>query len=160
MFALPFNETSCSLQVHDGGENGAVIDWVVMKPSSSSGDPMPQDNTKPPYSCEHCSYKSMKKSNFMTHVRTHTGERPFSCPHCERSFTQKIHLEDHVRTHTGECLFSCTVCTSRFARKSHLTEHLRRHTGERPFGCPHCPYRCARKSTLKVHLMTKHTSLN
>jgi hypothetical protein len=51
------------------------------------------------YVCDFCPKSFHKKSNYVDHVRIHTGEKPFICRVCQRAFTQKSHLKSHSIIH-------------------------------------------------------------
>ncbi|XP_039297032.1 zinc finger protein 432-like isoform X3 [Nilaparvata lugens] len=109
-----------------------------------------------PFSCDLCDYKATQKSNLIKHLKSHTGERPFSCDLCDYKATRKSCLIIHLRTHTGETPFSCNLCDYKTTHKSTLIRHLMSHTGKRPFSCDFCDYKAIQKSSLITHLMT-HT---
>ncbi|XP_066976268.1 uncharacterized protein [Macrobrachium rosenbergii] len=46
--------------------------------------------------CPFCSYRSVHKSHFDEHYRTHTGEKPFICPHCSYQTGVKANLRRHI----------------------------------------------------------------
>ncbi|XP_077110262.1 uncharacterized protein LOC143766448 isoform X2 [Ranitomeya variabilis] len=110
------------------------------------------------FSCSECGKCFDKKSNFVTHHRTHTGEKPFSCSECGKCFAHKSHFVIHQRTHTGVKPFSCSECGKCFACKSHFVNHQRTHTGEKPFSCSECGKCFARKSHFVIHQRT-HTGV-
>ncbi|XP_073421049.1 uncharacterized protein [Dendrobates tinctorius] len=88
---------------------------------------------KKSFSCSECGKCFARKSNFVTHKRTHTGEKPFSCSECGKYFSLKGNLVKHQRTHTGEKPFSCSECGKYFSNKSDCVKHQRTHTGEKLF---------------------------
>ncbi|XP_069605794.1 zinc finger protein 182-like isoform X2 [Ranitomeya imitator] len=111
-----------------------------------------------PFSCSECGKCFAHKSHFVIHQRTHTGVKPFSCSECGKCFACKSHFVNHQRTHTGEKLFSCSECGKCFARKSHFVIHQRTHTGVKPFSCPDCGKCFAHKSHFVIHQRT-HTGV-
>ncbi|XP_073420649.1 oocyte zinc finger protein XlCOF8.4-like [Dendrobates tinctorius] len=111
---------------------------------------------KKPFSCSECGKCFNKKSNFVIHQRTHTGEKPFSCSECGKYFAHKSNFVTHHRTHTGEKPFSCSECGKYFAQKSNFVTHQRTHTGEKPFSCSECGKCFGHKSDFATHQRT-HT---
>ncbi|XP_066976271.1 uncharacterized protein [Macrobrachium rosenbergii] len=49
--------------------------------------------------CPYCSYKSDKRSNFLEHFRTHTGEKPYACTVCCYRTGVRGNLNRHFRLH-------------------------------------------------------------
>ncbi|XP_073404551.1 uncharacterized protein [Dendrobates tinctorius] len=104
-----------------------------------------------PFSCLECGKCFTLKSNFVNHLRYHTGETRFSCSECGKSFTRISYLVDHVRIHTGEKPFSCLECGKCFSQKRSLTVHQRSHTGEKPYSCPECGKHFMHKDSVGRH---------
>ncbi|XP_066970940.1 longitudinals lacking protein, isoforms H/M/V-like isoform X31 [Macrobrachium rosenbergii] len=116
----------------EGFSEGAATNWTHTGgriPVTGSGGS--QANTSLIHQCRFCPYRSAVRTNWVNHMRTHTGERPFACPWCPVRFTQKVSLVGHMRTHTGE----------------------------KPYSCPHCDFRTAKKGNLKPHILYKHSKL-
>lgn len=51
------------------------------------------------WQCTTCPFSAYLKSNFIEHMRIHTGEKPFGCKICLKRFTQSSHLKVHSKTH-------------------------------------------------------------
>ncbi|CAF95422.1 unnamed protein product, partial [Tetraodon nigroviridis] len=107
------------------------------------------------HTCSQCSYFSDRKSNYIQHIRTHTGDcvRPFQCLYCDYSSSQKTHLTRHMRTHSGERPFKCESCNYLAANQHEVTRHARQvHNGPKPLSCPYCDYKTADRSNYKKHV--------
>mmetsp|Transcript_7629 Transcript_7629/g.12489 ORF Transcript_7629/g.12489 Transcript_7629/m.12489 type:complete len:251 (-) Transcript_7629:168-920(-) len=56
-------------------------------------------HTEHAFCCQFCGKKFGRKSNWMEHTRTHTGERPFKCAVCQKGFKQQYTLKKHMKGH-------------------------------------------------------------
>ena len=77
-----------------------------------------------PFKCDHCEYRSYKKSCVKKHSMTHSEDKPYQCQYCDHKARFKADLEKHERTHTGERPFECEFCEYRAAVKSSVTQHM------------------------------------
>ncbi|XP_056409934.1 oocyte zinc finger protein XlCOF22-like isoform X2 [Hyla sarda] len=106
---------------------------------------------KKQYVCSECGKSCKSPSHLVVHERIHTGEKPYSCSECSKCFAHKSTLIIHERSHTGEKPYSCSECGKCFISKSELVIHERSHTGEKPYSCSECGKCFAHKSTLIIH---------
>ncbi|XP_054423774.1 histone-lysine N-methyltransferase PRDM9 [Pteronotus mesoamericanus] len=107
-----------------------------------------------PYVCGECGRGFTRKSNLITHQRTHSGEKPYVCGECGQGFTWKSSLITHQRTHSGEKPDVCGECGRGFTWKSSLIIHQRTHLGGKPYVCGECGRGFTRKSNLIIHQKT------
>ena len=113
-------------------------------------------STRKKHACDYCAKEFRWKSDMITHVRTHTGERPYSCDQCEYISANKSDLTRHIRTHTGENPFSCDVCGKSFGESGNLKRHQLTHSGDKQHRCDQCGKKFSLKCNLTRHLLT-HT---
>ena len=65
-------------------------------------------NFKCPYF--ECRFKTMKSSTFQDHYKQHTDERPFQCKLCARKFRRKSDCLSHIRSHDDRLKLHCDHC--------------------------------------------------
>ncbi|XP_055295142.1 zinc finger protein 300-like [Sitodiplosis mosellana] len=130
------------------------------------------------HKCEVCDHMTLSKSNLLTHLRIHTGEKPFQCDVCSNTFSRKYNLIRHKKTHgqfrCTKCnqgferesvtinherccnprQFECEICGHKAKQKINLTYHMRIHTGAKPFECSICFKAFTKKSHLQSHSIT------
>ena len=78
------------------------------------------------YFCSLCLKAFGYYTTFLSHLRTHSGERPFKCTSCPKAFTDRSTLIKHQRIHTGRRPYTCSLCGSSFTQSGNLHRHRRR----------------------------------
>ncbi|KAK8748564.1 hypothetical protein OTU49_015859 [Cherax quadricarinatus] len=132
--------------------------------------------TRKVYDCQQCGKVCKTSSNFISHMRTHSGERPYFCDLCGMGFKQVAHLRSHIRIHTGERPYICNICHATFTQSSRLNSHKKsKHAQnkilvkkeEKPLGdfkvrnfyCKFCKKtfinECFKKDHMKKHLSSQ-----
>src|SRR6266850_2408507 len=79
------------------------------------------------HTCLHCPFKSILRTMMQTHLLTHSQHpRPFLCPLCPRSFSRRTNLMTHIRTHDNSHprRFPCPYCEHRTDRHNDLDAHI------------------------------------
>lgn len=107
--------------------------------------------------CEHCKKEFNFKSNYQTHLLSHSNIRPYACERCEKSFCSKWNLIMHTRVHLDIRKYACPVCYKRFRVLSHMTSHQYSHY-EKKFECDICNQKYISPRTLKQHINTVHSN--
>lgn len=108
------------------------------------------DKQREPFRCLDCGQIFRTRSNFNTHIRTHTVKGPQHCDICDklfvnlRSHVQQVHQK--LRTHT------CHLCDKPFGKKSGLDRHiLTVHEKMRNYYCDLCQKSFGEKAQLLRH---------
>lgn len=89
-------------------------------------DKQPQNDKKVKYFCDFCCKAFGYYTTFLSHLRTHSGERPFQCTMCHKAFTDRSTLIKHQRIHTGMRPYICNLCGTSFTQSGNLHRHRRR----------------------------------
>ncbi|XP_045499964.1 zinc finger protein 333-like [Colias croceus] len=103
--------------------------------------------------CSICGACCSTNSNYVLHLRRHSGNYLCKCEDCGAGFYRKGDLAVHMRSHTGEKPFKCKYCIKDFARHATLNKHMKLHTGEKPFACKFCGKKFTTSYNLNVHQM-------
>ncbi|XP_018334364.1 zinc finger protein 260 [Agrilus planipennis] len=107
--------------------------------------------------CVYCGKSFDYASNFLIHVRRHTGDLPYKCKECKKAFPRYHDLKCHERQHSGEKPYLCSFCGKSFGLQYKLTRHLRVHTGEKPYKCDVCMSSFAQSNDLVNHAKRTHS---
>ena len=86
-----------------------------------------------PHKCTECPKAYATRTDFMRHMRSHTGQAQYSysCKQCSKSFTARKTLKNHMLIHTGEKPFSWDTCGMSFRYKRTLQNHCLVHTNRK-----------------------------
>jgi len=133
--------------------------------------------------CAICDIEFHKKSELITHVRSHTADHlysfsnrtydekfdskielrdnkivvGFTCPICNQVFVTKTELHMHTtKTHCDDKQYVCPVCMKAFTRNSDLLVHKNVHF-VRPYVCQQCDKSFNENRQLQRHINRTHT---
>ena len=83
-------------------------------------------NSQRPFSSDHPSPRNRLEGKPCTKVvSSRKGLNPRPCPVCGKLFCYKSEFLRHVRTHTGEKPFKCPFCSFSSAQTSNLNAHIK-----------------------------------
>ncbi|OXA37146.1 hypothetical protein Fcan01_28077 [Folsomia candida] len=107
------------------------------------------DHAENPYkfSCILCGKEFKRKTNFLSHIYSHTKEKPYKCSTCGKSFATKTHLGKHE---TFLCKRGLNGHIQIFHEKS--CENKKR------LQCSTCGKKFTASRRLKIHVEAKHPS--
>ncbi|OXB59322.1 hypothetical protein ASZ78_011855 [Callipepla squamata] len=109
------------------------------------------------FSCDLCTYTSLKISSLNRHRKIHSEEKRHVCHICLKAFQKAAVLHNHVNAHTGTKPYKCNDCDMAFVTSGELARHrCYKHTFEKPFKCSVCKYSSVEASKLKRHIRS-HT---
>ncbi|KAG5896101.1 hypothetical protein JTB14_006890 [Gonioctena quinquepunctata] len=111
-----------------------------------------------PHSCDICEKSFRAVHHLKTHKNTHTDGKPYKCRYCEKDFGRRPNKIAHERIHTGNKPYTCDICEKSFSYNHHMKAHKRSHTGEKPFNCQFCGQAFARAWLKKMHEKTHNGS--
>lgn len=109
--------------------------------------------------CEFCEKGFISKSNYISHLLSHSDERNFCCDICGKKSKTKSDLKKHKNTHLPKeerPSKKCEICLKIFMTSKNCKNHMKTHTGETPFECQICNKTFSRNSSLSRHKLV-HT---
>ena len=110
----------------------------------------------PAITCGVCGKILPSPTEFLAHIRTHTGEKPFQCSICSKAFGHPSNLRRHERSHTGETRYNCENCGKRFTNKRNRDTHIKNNTCNRAYPCLNCPKSYTTARRLRIHRGKEH----
>lgn len=113
------------------------------------------------FECYVCHKSFNRKSNLITHSRSHTNSRPFRCKYCSLSFIRTTELLKHAIFHTGDTRNQCRQCKLVLSSQERLEKHKKTHAVSANFQCHMCGANgFESKKTLSSHTKVCDKKLN
>ncbi|GBP11306.1 Zinc finger protein 595 [Eumeta japonica] len=113
-----------------------------------------------PYQCDVCKKYLTTRSNLMSHMNRHFGERVSACDYdgCGKTFKTKGEMQKHRIIHYPKEQKPCPDCGKRFTRQARLDRHrmVMHRTRWRNTPCAECGIRFYSQSYLDKHMRTVH----
>jgi len=116
------------------------------------------------HQCQHCDYKTKRKSHFKRHYQLKHIEnwkaqssKEIKCKECDYTTISPSHLKIHQESVHDGVKHMCNICHKMFSAKSTLNKHIKvAHEGKK-FPCSLCDYQSTRNTYLKSHFLTFHS---
>jgi len=88
------------------------------------------------FNCDLCTYKSLKKCDFMKHVSSVHQKLKSSCPECGKHI---VNVAEHIKLiHRKERRFQCQECSYRSCFRNDLKKHVNSVHKKLKRACPEC----------------------
>lgn len=116
-------------------------------------------NQKPNNTCTVCTLTFPNRSSLKVHHKT-IHQQQFECYVCHKSFNRKSNLITHSRSHTNIKQFRCKYCSLSFIRATELLKHAIFHTGDTRNQCRQCKLVLSSQERLEKHKKTHAVSAN
>ena len=115
--------------------------------------------TKEPLQCPKCPYKTLRKTHYNSHQRTHLKRETRSYPcnelGCTEKYASKVALQKHmVKAKHTTCV--CETCGHQCSSNGKLKEHVTRFHGNEQLKCEYCEKTFKVKLDLHNHVKTVH----
>ncbi|XP_065088596.1 zinc finger protein 729-like [Ochlerotatus camptorhynchus] len=126
------NEYSSANLTNDDCMESKVIDEESRMVSEKTSQPLVENPSNQPYSCNVCGITMSSYYKISYHMLIKHTEEKFQCPHCPRKFHHRNRLEKHAPTCTS-LKHSCELCGEKFSLPSRVEMHKKKvHQGDRP----------------------------
>merc|ERR1712142_127621 len=116
------------------------------------------------YACQHCDYKSVRKSGLKKHVdQVHNTLDLMRCGLCNFATINKVKYRSHVIAHEANKVYTCTACDKTFWVKNDYSTHMvqvhKPKTKEKEYPCSLCALRFSALKDRIHHMSQEHGML-
>uniref|UniRef100_A0A8C5WD23 C2H2-type domain-containing protein n=1 Tax=Leptobrachium leishanense TaxID=445787 RepID=A0A8C5WD23_9ANUR len=101
----------------------------------ADSEKQPTTTNKIKFTCSVCSVVCTRKTNLISHYKTHLEKEIVPCDNCKKTCSGKYNLLTHRKI---EVPVPCSECGKFFSNPARLSAHQMMHTEEKPFSCSTC----------------------